>query len=100
MVIALGFVAQSISIDWHSKEAVSTCYLSHKARAGAPSIAAEIKAQGFNVSVRTVGRMMRIFGLRARDRVRRHSTNGWLSPVDYETAYYNNIEGTPVHLID
>ena len=32
--------------------------------------------------------------------VRRHSTNNWLSPVDYETAYYNNIEGMPVHLID
>lgn len=34
------------------------------------------------------------------NRVRRHSTNGWLSPVDYENAYYNNIEGNPVHLID
>ncbi len=34
------------------------------------------------------------------NRVRRHSTNNWLSPVDYETAYYNNIEGMPVHLID
>jgi transposase InsO family protein len=34
------------------------------------------------------------------NRVRRHSTNNWLSPVDYETAYYNNIEGASVHLID
>ena len=34
------------------------------------------------------------------NRVRRHSTNNWLSPVDYEAAYYNNIEGMPVHLID
>ena len=30
------------------------------------------------------------------NRVRRHSTNNWLSPVDYETAYYNNIEGMHV----
>ena len=41
------------------KEAANTCYLAHKARAGAPSIAAEIKAKGFHMSVRTVGRMMR-----------------------------------------
>ena len=34
------------------------------------------------------------------NRVRRHSTNNWLSPVDYETAHYKNIEGMPVHLID
>lgn len=34
------------------------------------------------------------------NRVRRHSTNGWLSPVDYESAYYNEIEGMSVHLID
>ena len=34
------------------------------------------------------------------NRIRRHSTNGWLSPVDYEAAYYNNIEGESVHLID
>lgn len=33
------------------------------------------------------------------NRLRRHSTNNWLNPVDYETAYYNNIEGMPVHLI-
>ena len=32
-------------------------------------------------------------------RVRRHSTNSWLSPADYETAYYKEIEGVPVHLI-
>lgn len=34
------------------------------------------------------------------NRVRRHSTNNWLSPVDYETAYYNNIEGMLVYFID
>jgi transposase InsO family protein len=34
------------------------------------------------------------------NRVRRHSTNSWLSPVDYEAAYYNEIEGMPVHFID
>jgi transposase InsO family protein len=48
------------------KEAVNTCYLTHKARAGVPSITAEIKAKGFNVIVRTVGRMMRTLGLRAK----------------------------------
>ncbi len=48
------------------KEAVSVSYRAHKARAGAPSIAAEIKAKGFNVSVRTVGRIMQRLGLRAR----------------------------------
>ena len=34
------------------------------------------------------------------NRVRRHSTNNWLSSVDYESAYYKEIEGTHVHLID
>ena len=33
------------------------------------------------------------------NRVRRHSTNNWLSPVDYESAYYKEIEGMLVHLI-
>ena len=48
------------------KEVVSISYRAHKARAGAPSITAEIKAKGFNVSVRTVGRIMQSLGLRAR----------------------------------
>jgi len=48
------------------KETVSISYRAHKARAGAPSITAEIKAKGFNMSVRTVGRMMQRLGLRAR----------------------------------
>ena len=26
------------------------------------------------------------------NRVRRHSTNGWVSPVDFESAYYKSIE--------
>ena len=34
------------------------------------------------------------------NRIRRHSNNGWLSPVDYDAEYYNNIEGMSVHLID
>lgn len=42
------------------KEAVNTCYLSQKARAGAPSIVAEIKAKGFNMREFTAGCMMRI----------------------------------------
>ena len=32
------------------REAVSTCYLAQKARAGAPSIAAEIQARGYIVA--------------------------------------------------
>lgn len=48
------------------KKAVSVSYCAHKARAGAPSITAEIQAKVFNVSVRTVGRMMRSLGLRAK----------------------------------
>lgn len=30
------------------------------------------------------------------NRVRRHSTNGWVSPVDFEAAYYKSIEGMRV----
>jgi len=30
------------------------------------------------------------------NRVRRHSTNGWLSPVNFEAAYYKSIEGVLV----
>ena len=30
------------------------------------------------------------------NRVRRHSTNGWVSPVDFEAAYYKSIEGMHV----
>ena len=37
--------------------AVATCHTQHQARAGAPSIAADIQAQGLCVSVRTVGRL-------------------------------------------
>ncbi len=34
------------------------------------------------------------------NRVHRHSTNGWLSPADYEAEYYNKIEGRHVFLAD
>lgn len=34
------------------------------------------------------------------NRIRRHSSNGWLGPVNYEAEYYNSIEGMSVHLID
>ena len=27
------------------------------------------------------------------NRVRRHSTNDWVSPVNFEAAYYKSIEG-------
>ena len=46
--------------------AVAACHTSHKARAGAPSIAADIQAQGFEVAERTVGRIMQALGLRAK----------------------------------
>lgn len=46
--------------------AVATCHTQHQARAGAPSIAADIQAQGLCVSVRTVGRIMQNLGLRAK----------------------------------
>lgn len=34
------------------------------------------------------------------NRVHRHYSNNWLSPFDYESAYYKQIEGMTVHLID
>ena len=46
--------------------AIAACHASHQARAGAPSIAADIQAQGLCVSVRTVGRIMQNLGLRAK----------------------------------
>lgn len=46
--------------------AVATCHTQHQARAGAPSIAADIQAQGLCVSVRTVGRIMQDLGLAAK----------------------------------
>jgi transposase InsO family protein len=48
------------------KEAVNICYATHKARVGAPSITAELKDQGFTMSVRTIGRVMQYLGLRAK----------------------------------
>ena len=36
------------------KEAVNRCYVTHQARVGAPSMTAELKAQGFTMSVRTI----------------------------------------------
>lgn len=47
-------------------QAVTACHASHKARAGAPSVTADLQAQGFSVSVRTVGRIMQSSGLRAK----------------------------------
>jgi len=46
--------------------AVAACHSRHKARAGAPSIAADVQAQGVAVSERTVGRIMQSLGLRAK----------------------------------
>ena len=39
-------------------QAVNHCHSMHKARVGAPSIHADLQAQGICVSVRTVGRIM------------------------------------------
>lgn len=50
--------------------AIAACHASHQARAGAPSIAADIQAQGLCVSVRTVGRIMQNLGLRAKSSVK------------------------------
>ena len=46
--------------------AIAACHTSHKARAGAPSIHADLQAQGMGVSVRTVGRIMQALSLRAK----------------------------------
>ena len=46
--------------------AIAACHTSHKARAGAPYIAADMQAQGFCVSVRSVGRILQSLGLRAK----------------------------------
>ena len=47
-------------------EAVNRCYVTHQARVGAPSMTAELKAQGFTMSMRTIGRVMQCLGLRAK----------------------------------
>ena len=47
-------------------EAITRDHIQHKARVGAPSIHADLQAQGLCVSVRTVGRIMRRLGLRAK----------------------------------
>jgi hypothetical protein len=31
------------------------------------------------------------------DRVRRHSANGWVTPVEFERLYHQNLETTAVH---
>lgn len=57
-------------------QAVGHCHTQHKARAGAPSIHADLQAQGFCVSVRTVGRTMQALGLRAQySRKFKHTTD-------------------------
>jgi putative transposase len=48
------------------RSTITACHASHKARAGAPSITADVQALGFTVSERTVGRMMHGLGLRAK----------------------------------
>ena len=47
-------------------QAVNHCHSMHKARVGAPSIHADLQAQGICVSVRTVGRIMQALSLRAK----------------------------------
>lgn len=48
------------------RQVITACHVSHKARAGAPSITADIQALGFAVSARTVGRIMQALSLRAK----------------------------------
>lgn len=47
-------------------EAIASYHSQHQARVGAPSIHADLQAQGFCLSVRTVGRIMRRLDLRAK----------------------------------
>lgn len=55
---------------------VKSVYEAQKGRVGAPSVAAEVKAQGHICSVRTVGRIMKRQGLKARyTRKFRHTTD-------------------------
>lgn len=57
-------------------QAIAACHISHKARAGAPSIHADLQAQGFCVGVRTVARILCGLGLRAKhSRKFRHTTD-------------------------
>ncbi len=69
-------VSRSGYYAWHKRKsrtqpkpllnAVSQAFASHKARAGAPSLHCDLLEQGFQVSVRTVGRALAQLGLRAK----------------------------------
>ncbi len=58
------------------KQAVAACHAQHQARVGAPSIHAQLQAEGLSTSVRTVGRIMQGLGLRAKcSRKFKHTTD-------------------------
>lgn len=67
-------VSRSGYYAWHKRKsrtaplfnAVSQAFASHQARAGAPSLHHELRAQGLDVSERTVGRALAKLGLRAK----------------------------------
>lgn len=48
------------------RSAIAACHVSHQARAGAPSIHADLQAAGMIISVRTVARILCSLGLRAK----------------------------------
>jgi putative transposase len=51
-------------------------YANHKGKAGAPSLCADLRAIGFSISIRTVGRKLKARGLRAKvTRKFRHTTD-------------------------
>ena len=57
-------------------QAITACHIRHKTRVGAPSIHADLQAQGQGVSVRTVARIMQRLGLRAKySRKFKHTTD-------------------------
>ena len=56
--------------------ALVDAYAKHKGKAGAPSLCADLQANGFSISLRTVGRKLKARGLRAKvTRKFRHTTD-------------------------
>jgi putative transposase len=65
-------IKEPCAVDGSLQEA----YAAHKGKAGAPSLCADLRAQGFRISVRTVGRKLKACGLRGKvTRKFRHTTD-------------------------
>jgi putative transposase len=63
-------------------QAIVCCYHQHKARAGAPSIHAQLSDDGFKVCARTIGRYMQRLGLRSNSCKRyKHRVNAKSSAI-------------------